>query len=251
MSQTFGRTWKTGDIFIGLEAYNRSDLSRSARPFLSQDLRPYGGTDQRSTRALTPNVVVAGVRLPYRTFTGSPNLYDPIQGDFLPEQTRYNGFSIRQDLNDDIQVWYEGYFPAGGSSPTMRPSAAPSACRPPTLLRHRRAGGGSGGQPHGGIPPAAGRPPQRSQGVFGPKRGRDALGPPAEWQFNGYATRSFDSAVTGIGGEQLNNQAIPAALRDSNPATALNVFGGPISDAVYSRIIAFRLAEDRCPAAPR
>src|SRR3712207_3316493 len=84
VSQTFGKTWAGGDIFVALEYSERSDLERSARPFFSQDLRPYGGSDQRSFQSNPPNITVAGVRRPFPSLTGAPNRYDTVEGDFLP-----------------------------------------------------------------------------------------------------------------------------------------------------------------------
>ena len=46
---------------------------------------------------------------------------------------------------------------------------------------------------------------------------------PADWQMNSYVSYSYDSAVSGLGGEQINNKTLPVVLADSNPATALNV----------------------------
>jgi iron complex outermembrane recepter protein len=235
--------WPGGDLFLALEYYDRSDLDRSARPFFSQDLRPFGGLDQRSTQARPPNIVVAGVRRPLPSLTGLPNRFDVVQGDFLPHQTRYNGFlSVRQEVTDAVQLWYEGFFsrrrvvtenaPLGGSFSVPAtnpfyvrnvPGIAPGANQT-VEYRLPRAGATTQAKEVGA---------QSAVGV------RWDL--PAEWQLNAYVSRSHDEAVSGIGGEQINNQALPAVLADPNPATALNVYGGPISDALYSRIIAFRL----------
>ncbi|WP_395399849.1 TonB-dependent receptor plug domain-containing protein [Pseudoduganella sp. UC29_106] len=57
-SQTFGKKWDEGSAFVAFEHNDRSNLSAAARPFFSNDLRPYGGTDQRSTQAAPGNVLI-------------------------------------------------------------------------------------------------------------------------------------------------------------------------------------------------
>ncbi|MBO9581714.1 MAG: TonB-dependent receptor [Sphingobium sp.] len=53
-----GRKWDTGGIMIGLSYINRPNtVVRNARPYLMQDLRPYGGNDLR----LVGTTVIPGV----------------------------------------------------------------------------------------------------------------------------------------------------------------------------------------------
>src|SRR5690606_42027678 len=47
-SQVFGKTWGSGDVMLAYEHNERSNLPARKRSFYTDDLRPYGGTDQRS-----------------------------------------------------------------------------------------------------------------------------------------------------------------------------------------------------------
>ncbi len=242
-TQTLGKVWDNGEIFFAFEENDRSNLRRADRPFLSNDLRSRGGTDQRSTQSVIPNVNVAGTRRPFPTFTGDANRYDAgLQGDFLPEQRRTNYFlTARQRFAPDFEVWYEGF----RSDRRVRSQAAPlgSAFSVPAVNPFYRTG-------ISGVAPGANqsieyRLPREGATSESKVRGtQNAFGMvwtlPGDWELNTYYAHSTDSEIAGIGGEQVNASATAAALRDPNPATALNVFGGPISDEVYSRIIAFR-----------
>lgn len=243
LSQTFGRVWDTGEVFLAYEYNDRSRLKREDRPFLSNDLRSRGGTDQRSTQATVPNINVAGVRRPYPTFTGEANRYDAgLAGDFLPHQQRSNYFlTARQNVTPDAELWYEGF----RSDRRVASQAAPlgSSFSVPASNPFYRTG-------VPGVAPGANlsveyRLPREGATSESKVRGaQNAVGLtyslPKDWEFNTYYARSTDSEVAGINGEQVNASATAIALRDPNPATALNVFGGPISDEIYSRIIAFR-----------
>ncbi|UZK65364.1 TonB-dependent receptor domain-containing protein [Sphingomonas sp. M1-B02] len=242
-TQNVGKKWTNGELFAAFEYNFRSDLDRADRPFLSNDLRSRGGTDQRSTQALVPNLVVGGVRRPLPSLTGEANRYDAgLVGDFLPEQQRYNLFvSGRYDISPDIEVWAEGF----GSKRTVKTDGAPlggSFSVPATNPFYIRG--------VAGVAPGANEtveyrlPRAAAQSVSKVTSGQVATGLLwdmfGDWQLDAYTSYAWDTGVSGLNSEQLNNFALAAALADSNPTTALNVFGGPISDEIYSRIIGFR-----------
>lgn len=123
-SQTFGKTWDGGSAFVAYEHNDRSSLAASARPFFSNDLRPYGGTDQRSTQAVPGNVLIGpniyaipagqnGTALtPAQLAAGAGNRYDAgIVGDFLPSQKRDTVYgNARHRVSDNLELYYEGLF---------------------------------------------------------------------------------------------------------------------------------------------
>jgi len=124
ISQTIGKTWDQGSAFIALEHNDRSSLRASSRAFLSNDLRPYGGTDQRSTQGAPGNVLVGttsyaipagqnGTALtPAQLVAGAGNRYDAgTVGDYLPSQKRDSVYgNIYHRLNDKLEVFYEGLY---------------------------------------------------------------------------------------------------------------------------------------------
>ncbi len=255
VSQIFGLNWTGGYGFIAGEWTSRSDLAREDRAsILTADLRPYGGTDQRSTQARTPNLVVgAGANAPryqWPSLTAPAARFDGLEGDFLPEQRRLNGFwSLHQNLNEDVEVWYEGFVSRrrvitdGQSLGASFSVPRTNAFYPTTTANPGLTGiGVTNNTANRTIEYRLPRPGARSKAKETAQQ--HAAGVtwdlPAKWQFNGYISFSKDDAVSGLGGEQINNKTLPLVLADSNPATALNVFGGPISEATYDRFIAFR-----------
>lgn len=240
--QNFGRTWATGDIFAAFEYYDRSNLARADRPILSADLRPYGGLDQRSTQAPVPNIVVSGTRLPLPTLSGPANRYDGMDGDFLPHQERFNYFlSVRQEIIPTLQLWYEGFY-SDRTVETVQGQLGGSFRVPSTNPFYVN------GVP--GLAPGAVQTVEyrlqlpNSTTTAKESTLQHSIGARWDftdtWQLNAYYTHSVNEGISGLGGTQINNQALPAALADSDPATALNVYGGPISAAAIARVIAFR-----------
>lgn len=123
-SQTLGKTWDAGSVFVAYEHNDRSSLAANARPFFSNDLRPYGGTDQRSTQAAPGNVLIGrsiyaipagqnGTGLnPSQLVSGSGNRYDAgTVGDFLPSQKRDTLYAnAYHKVNERLEVFYEGLY---------------------------------------------------------------------------------------------------------------------------------------------
>lgn len=123
-SQTFGKTWDQGSAFVAYEHNDRSSLAANARPFFSNDLRPYGGTDQRSTQAMPGNVLIGtnvyavpggqnGTALtPSQLVAGQGNRYDAgLEGDFLPSQKRDTVYgNLHHQINDRLELYYEGLY---------------------------------------------------------------------------------------------------------------------------------------------
>jgi iron complex outermembrane receptor protein len=255
ISQAFGRKWGSGYAFVTGEWSNRSDLARADRAsILTADLRPYGRTDQRSTQARTPNLVVGAganaARYQWPALTTPAARFDGLEGDFLPEQRRINGFwAVHQDVNQDVEVWYEGFLSRrrvisdgqslGGSFSVPRTNAFyPTTAAFPGLTGIGVTSNTANRTVEYRLP----RPGARSRAKELAQQHAAGLTwkLPADWQFSSYVSYSKDNAVSGLGGEQINNKTLPLVLADSNPATALNVFGGAISEATYSRFIAFR-----------
>jgi iron complex outermembrane receptor protein len=121
----FGHTWANGGVLLSYEAYHRSALGAGDRRFTaSADLRPFGGSDFRSTSAFPGNVIAvnpatgvsgpffgipagqSGVGLTAGSFhVGAVNLTTPqADVDILPEsltQTLY--VALHQALGDRLE----------------------------------------------------------------------------------------------------------------------------------------------------
>ncbi len=128
-----GYNWDSGNIMFGFTAEKRGAMKRSERAYLMQDLRPYGGNDNRlsggtNTPGAVGNIVVtngtvttvygipAGLTSGNPTLAqvqalqGKPNLYDSAYNtDFLPERSRTSGvLSARHKFTDTFEVTYTG-----------------------------------------------------------------------------------------------------------------------------------------------
>lgn len=235
-SQTFGKTWEGGGLFVAYEHTDNSHLSGSKRSFTSQDRRARGGTDARPFTAAPGNIVVSGVRYalpntsgvgvsPAQLVAGTANRFDEAAfADLLPWQDRDSIFgTVRQDINDRLEVWYEGTYtrkkfdlqapPAlfSVSVPAtnafyVRPAGTTAATTVEYRLLDDQNPNSSGFE--NAILNAAG---------FSFDLGRD-------WQVDGYAqasmSRGFQSRANVI-----NNAALTAALASSTAATAFNPYG--------------------------
>lgn len=121
-SQLVGRRWGTGHVVIAYEFYKRDRLAAADRPYATDDLRRYGGTDRRTNYA-SPGTIFAGGRsfaIPAgqngvgltaaQLSAGSINRGDSWYGvDILPEQRRHSVFAaFSQDLTSNIRLYGHG-----------------------------------------------------------------------------------------------------------------------------------------------
>lgn len=246
-----GTTWDGGQAMIAYEHVYRSSLSGDDRNFFTSDQRPFGGPDRRITRCNPGNVYVGqtsyalpGDRAatPGSLVAGTRNLCEEFPGqDLLPSQEydSVNG-TFTAELGERITLFADAFFSnrdfARVPGPTTLnrqqvPSTnaffvAPSGV---TLPLCTAAAGAPAGTRclsldysfYGVIPndrsTGSARSWQVTPGI------RVKLG--GDWQFEGIYGygRNNDRADSTLG---INAAAVAAALRSSDPATALDVFGG-------------------------
>lgn len=125
-AQTFGKVWATGHALVTYEYYARDALPFTARDYLaSADLRPFGGTDHRTTTSSPGNVLILdpvtntsrptyGIPVGATSFplkptdfiAGSLNFQSPKLGmDLLPNQERNSVYAnFAQALSDRVEV---------------------------------------------------------------------------------------------------------------------------------------------------
>jgi iron complex outermembrane recepter protein len=124
-SQLAGLTWQDGSVTLGYEYYRRGNLASSDRPFATEDLRPFGGPDYRTTFANPGTIIAAngsvfgiptgqdGTALtPAQLLAGRPNMADGrANSDLLPRQRRHSLFgSLSQDLAPWLRFTAQGFF---------------------------------------------------------------------------------------------------------------------------------------------
>jgi iron complex outermembrane receptor protein len=238
-----GHTWDGGSVMLAGEFFTHPELLASSRPGQYQDNQaPFGGSDLRNLVGAPGNISVGGTLygLPPGNGTGvtpadfSPNIAKTSQWDHysaLPRTERHSFvLSAQQRVNDRVNLWLEGYFSERGSLSMSNPIQQTGLQVPSTNPFF--------------IPAAAGNC-TTGAGVcdsvnysfvndLGDLRIKDtvqsnqiALGADVDlgkgFTFEVYGTTNQDSESNMYG--TFNQNALAAALADSNPATALNVFG--------------------------
>ncbi len=144
VSQTFGRTWDQGSLFMALEYNRRSRLNGADRPFVWQDRTSRGGTDARSFSAQPGNILINQGGVAYRyalpAGTGAPgtintatllytnpaNRFDETRyADVLPEQERRSVlFNINQRVDPRLELWFEGFYTYHSFNERVAPATA-------------------------------------------------------------------------------------------------------------------------------
>lgn len=259
LGQIFGRRWSSGHAVLAYEHYHRDNLAASDRDYATEDLRPFGGLDYRTSYG-APGTIVAGGRsfgIPAgqngRALTAGqlsadrPNLGDVwASSDLLPRQSRdavYAGAS--QDFGADLTLfgdlmWAQRDFERR-SIAEVRTSSVTSA------------------NPFYVDPIGGGQPIQvryNYTGDFGPMTNSGSVR-----ALNGvvgatYRLKAWSAtASAGYGRQteatrtdnQINTYRLGLALADTNPVTAYNLFGDPgsTSKATIDKVRGFSSSRGR------
>lgn len=233
-----GKTWSTGNVMIAFEHNERTPLKASKRKLYTDDLRPYGGTDQRLFNSNPGNILVGGTR--YGIPTGQngvgltaddilatpANRFSAYEGvDAIPGQNRDSVIgSIEQELTPSIKLWGQGYFAhrelirtvAASTANLSVPSSNPFFVHPTDPAASSVTVNYNFYDDFG---PRHQDAYQRSWQIAG---GLDAeLG--GGWNFSAYGSYGRNSEERAQ--QDLNNAQLLAALRDTDPLTAFNAFG--------------------------
>lgn len=136
VSAVVGKTWSRGNFVLAYDHEDRSAMLRSASPFLSQDLRQFGGNDYRidgtNVSAAVPVIVAQnGSVLQYYSVArdrpdGDLTAADLIPGadvvdtadftDYLPERKRDSVTAfVNYDLTPGMKLYYQGFYNARDS----------------------------------------------------------------------------------------------------------------------------------------
>lgn len=244
----FGKRWDTGSFMVAGELTHNEALRGYDLPFYQDNNLARGGRDLRVTNCDTGTITASGgtYAIPTGGVTaatagnlvrGTTNkcFYNSLD-TVVPEQTRYNLIgNFSQELAPGVRVFGDGFYSyrkgeiAGLSniSATVRDTnpffATPVAGLTSVSVAWSLV-------PTNGGPdfnPYHGETWNLSAGIEGKIAG--------DWKATVYYAHgeSEDVADRRIG---VNTAALNAALADTNPATALNVFGGPNNPATIAKI---------------
>ncbi len=252
IGQLVGSEWDTGGFVLGFEFNGHSSLNGTDRDWYRSDLRARGGRDYRATQCSPGTIVVDGVSyaIPAGGVTAA-NVGDLVPGtrnrcelsrlaDILPEQQTYSGYgSVTQRVGERSEVYFRGIFSqrefdlyesiVGSQALTATvtvPGSNPYFVRPPGTTGPVRVDysfiNDRGVYDYGGKA----RWIQAQAGVKTELWG--------DWEATlDYSFARSDSSILVYG---IYNPALNAALASTDPATALNPFGGPNSAALMGEI---------------
>jgi iron complex outermembrane receptor protein len=231
-----GTSWRGGRAMFALETYRRDNVSADDRAFYTDDMRPWGGPDLRGFAANPGNIQVGstryaipagqnGVGLPRSALVaGSPNLQSIYRGyDALPEQKRQSGvFTLGQEISPSMRLNVEAFLSdrdyvrhtaAQSTNATVRSAnpffvspvaGATSAVVNYSFINDMGVSVGTGFE----------RTSRVSAGL--------EFDVTEDWSGTAFLARS--GTVSKSVSQNINGNAINAALADTNPTTALNLF---------------------------
>lgn len=253
----WGTKWKNGQLTLTFENDFHSALSGRDRDFFTGDLRSQRGGDFRSTQCSPGNIVIAGVTYPIPVggvtlanrnslVAGVANKCDNLKiQDLFPRQDRNSGaFTFNHDFGNGINLYGDGF--ATRREFTIRPGALTANLTvPSTNPFYVRPMGAPAGTSETVTYSFINDLPVNTQSGYSQSMqatvGAD-MALDAGWKAGAlmtYGTNDDLSVTTG----GLNNGAIAAALANTNPATALNVFGSgannPATLAAISNNVAY------------
>lgn len=244
----FGRKWDTGSAMIAAEYTHNSALRGYDLDFYQDDNRARGGRDLRVTNCDPGTITVGGksYAIPTGGVTSANvgslvagtsnkcfyNAYDTV----IPEQRRYNvTAALSQDIGDNVRLFADGFYSRRNGTIAGLTNISATVRNTNPFFVSPVAGATSQTVTWSLVPTNGGAD-------FNPYRGESwnvAAGIEAKLVGDFKATayyahgESEDVADRRIG---VNTAALNAALADTNPATALNVFGGPNNPATIAKI---------------
>lgn len=253
----FGKRWATGRFVAAYEYYDRGALSAADRAFYREDLRPFGGADYRRAFAAPGTIVVSGqsFALPVgdgRGLTiaqltrGAQNKADAYANvDVLPQQRRHSAYlSAQQDLGASTRLFGQALLAQRAFSQHVLGNSQRTVSVPSTNPFYFNPLGGTGpvsvqydfrgdlGQPltHGKV--------RAYSSLVGLTQD---LGP---WSVTLQAGLARQRELYRIDSAGPNTTALAAALADTNPATAYNVFGvsGSTPAATRAKVVGWSSA---------
>jgi iron complex outermembrane receptor protein len=246
----WGHKWKGGQVTLSFENSFHSALNGQDRDFYTGDLTAWGGGDFRSSQCAPGNIIIGGVNYPIPAggvtkasaaalVAGAANKCDNLKyADLMPRQERNSGvITFNQQITPGIGLFVDGFATRRTYrlSPTILASNLTVPQSNPFYVR------------------PAGAPAGTSETVAYSFINDLAPNVANGWSVSREATAGLDIALGKgwkgtllytVGHNEdlaetvhgLNTAAITAALADTNPATALNVFGGANNPATLAAI---------------
>jgi len=233
-----GHDWGSGSVMLAGEYLKSDALAASERDFYTDDLRPWGGPDRRSTFANPGNIVVGGTSYaipagqdgtnlqPGDLTAGTTNLQSAYLGAYaLPEQERYSFAStFEQEINDWISVRAQGFLARrDGVQAFSAPTSTLTVPASNPFFVHPTNPGASSVQVQYSFYDDLGPSYRRGQQAVFFITGGPTFELGGGWSAEAFFSYGEDRERSGL--NNVNATALAAALSDPNPATAFNPFG--------------------------
>jgi iron complex outermembrane receptor protein len=231
-----GKNWDSGNAMVAVDYNKRGNLSADNREFYTDDLRPWGGPDLRAFNANPGNVQIGGTRYAIpagqdgkalaasRLVAGTANLQSIYKGvDALPEQERASVVgAFSQALSDTVRLNLEGFHSERKYERRTAAQTTNSTVRSTNPFFVSPVAGGISETVNysfiNDLDNSVSSGFERTNRVMA---GLD-FDLASDWSGEAFVARSTtrEHAFS----QALNSNAVNAALADTNPATALNLF---------------------------
>ncbi len=235
-----GKAWGDGSVFVSFDVAHNTGMQNNGRDFIGSDRRRLGGADARPSTCAPGTLSYGGTTYPLGNGTGQGVLLANLAGGpanrcettpwttLIPETDRGSVFGYaEQKLADSMKVYAQAFYYSRRSESARALYTITNYTVPKTNAFYP-------------ADASASATPLLASYSFS-----DVLGPDfakvtskvmqfqtgLDGDLGNYHYKV--SASTGMGGDKeenraaLSNYALAQAMASSNPATALNVFGGP------------------------
>ncbi|MFD1787880.1 TonB-dependent receptor [Sphingomonas floccifaciens] len=258
-----GKRWKGGYAMLAGEWTYNSALLGTDLDFYQNDNRPRGGRDLRVltcnpgtvtangvTYAIPAGGVTAGTAGSLAAGTANRCFYDK-DLEVIPDQQRFSVTgAVSQQIGDRVRLFADGFWsrregtlPLIANINTAVPSTNPFYVAPPGVTPGLCPA--SAGVPTGtrcvtvaySLYPEFGQIQRRFWNETWNAVGGVEVDLFGDFRATAYYSHGESEEVDNRRQNGANAAALAAALRDTNPATALNVFGGTNNPATYARLI--------------
>ncbi|MCR5872484.1 MULTISPECIES: TonB-dependent siderophore receptor [unclassified Sphingomonas] len=243
-----GHKWDTGWIMAAGEYAKNNNLFGSELDFYTSDNRSRGGRDLRGTNCAPGTIVAGGVNyaIPAGGVTtanvgslvaGTRNLCEFRDiAQVIPDQERWSGVAaLSQDITDGVRIFADGFYSRRSGTLLFNPTANANVPSTNPFFVSPVPGATSVTVQTNFLAATGPLPNPYWASTWNVSGGLEAdlFG---DFQGTIYYAQGRSEEVADRRRSGINAGALNAALADTNPATALNVFGGPNNPATLARI---------------
>ncbi len=243
-----GHKWDTGWIMAAGEYAKNNNLFGSELDFYTSDNRSRGGRDLRGTNCAPGTIVAGGVNYAIPAAGVTPGTVGSLVANtrnlcefrdiaqVIPDQERWSGVAaLSQDITDGVRLFADGFYSRRSGTLLFNPTANATVPRANPFFASPVAGATSVTVQTTFLGATGALPNPYWASTWNASAGIEAnlFG---DFQGTVYYAQGRSEEVADRRRSGINAAALNAALADTNPTTALNVFGGPNNPATLARI---------------